>query len=409
MRNLLFNFFALIFLCLPAESKDRFDIKRSLRIDLAINASLKSSEFKISSVCIEPTGGTGIFRGMNTTHGQFRYSLYSAGDDMLIYSDGFSSLFEEWKSSEYEGKDSACFQHSIAIPLPLENVRLEIECRNQSGGFDKVLTHQIDIAKLKPVQPSIKTSVKQIVNNGAAHTKVDVAIIAEGYTLAEKAKFEDDAARFAQYFLSTEPFSHNASSFNINSVFAPSEESGCTMPGKNIFTKTILGASFDTFGSERYLETLNGFAVGDYVSSVAHDLIVVLVNSAEYGGGGVFNHFAIGSAHNRQSMPVMIHEIGHTFAGLADEYYDSEVPYSDIHPLSVEPWEPNITTKVDFASKWESRLGEEGIGLVEGGGYAAKGIFRSNERCMMKMLADPFCKVCREAIVARIQLLTASH
>ncbi len=407
MRILLFNFLLLLFFILPqGVSAGGLDTKRSLRIDLRITPAGDSAQYELRSVWTENSGGTGLFEGTNPEYGQFRYTLYSLSTGNILYQDGFSSLYEEWLQSDIEDKQPIDFEHPLSVPLPGEAVRFVLERRNRGGNLDIVLNSEINCQMVPALSTKLKPSVKKIVNNGPAHKKVDVVIVAEGYTAGEKAKFDSDASRFTEYFFGTAPFSEHKSSFNVNSVFIASQESGCITPQKNLYPKTVLGSSFNTFGSERYLETLNAFTLGDYVSQVAHDLIVVLVNTGEYGGGGVFNYFAIGSAHHEQSMAVMIHEIGHTFAGLGDEYYDSEVPYSTLFPLDVEPWEPNITTKVNFESKWKDLMGQDGIGLVEGAGYSAKGIFRSNEKCLMKMLKDPFCKVCQAAIVQRIKLLS---
>lgn len=405
MRFLSVNILILLFCgAALAQPSKILNKKQSLRIDLKILPNNGAVNYEISSISKLSVGGTGIFNGLNPTHGQFRFSLYSFKDNVLIYQDGFSSLFEEWESSEYDGKSDMPFEHSLTMPLPMVDVKFVLERRNSLGDFEVVHNQEIIISELKKNSTGLKGDILKIVKNGDAHKKVDVAIVGDGYTLQERSKFEADARRFANYFLTTEPFASHASYFNISSVFIPSQESGCIVPVKGLHPSTLLGSSFSTFGSDRYLETFNAFTLADCLFGVAHDLVVVLVNVEKYGGGGVFNYFANGSAGNSQSMAVMLHEIGHSFAGLADEYYDSEVAYSDFHSKDIEPWESNITTLVDFASKWESRMGEEGVELVEGGGYAAKGIYRSSENCMMKELRYPFCKVCQRVIIERIKL-----
>ncbi len=140
----------------------------------------------------------------------------------------------------------------------------------------------------------------------------------------------------------------------------------------------------------------------------------VLVNSDVYGGGGMYNFYAIGTADNEQTIQVFVHEFGHSFAGLADEYFYTETGYDDFYDIRFEPWEPNITTLVDFDKKWKDLLAagtpvptpldtsySEGIGVFEGGGYLSKGIYRPMNHCMMRDL-KPFCPVCRRAVLRMV-------
>ena len=133
-------------------------------------------------------------------------------------------------------------------------------------------------------------------------------------------------------------------------------ESGTDIPGERVYVNTVLNSSFYTFGTDRYLTTQDIKSVNDYAAVAPHDNIIVLINSNKYGGGGVYNYYSGTTAGHPLSPKVFIHEFGHGFAGLADEYYSSDVAYDEFYPLNVEPWEPNITTMVNFDSKWKKLI-----------------------------------------------------
>jgi hypothetical protein len=241
---------------------------------------------------------------------------------------------------------------------------------------------------------------------------VDIAFLAEGYTTLEMDKFLEDAKRICSYFMSVEPYSEFSDKFNFYAVESPSDESGVTIPGKDIYVNTNIHSSFYTFDMDRYLTTTDTKSIYDIAANVPYDVIFVLVNSKRYGGGGFYNHYGESTVDHQLSKVVAIHEFGHEFAGLADEYYTSEITYSDYYNLKFEPWEPNITTNVDFASKWKSKVASgtpvptpreekfKGVtGMFEGGGYLSKGIYSPEMDCRMKTNEAPgFCPACTDAI-----------
>ena len=249
---------------------------------------------------------------------------------------------------------------------------------------------------------------------------VDLAFIAEGYKADEMGKFRDDVKRMADRLFAEAPFNDYKDKFNIWAVEAISQDSGTDVPGEGIYANTALNSTFYTFDLERYLTTQDIKSVNDYSAVVPHDNIIVLINTTRYGGGGVYNYYSGTSAGHPLSPKVFVHEFGHGFVGLADEYYTSEVAYEEFYPLDVEPWEPNITTLVNFDSKWKKMIDkvtplptppeekyENVTGLFEGGGYSAKGIFRPQIECrMMSNSSKGFCSVCRKAIIEMIGFYT---
>ena len=195
--------------------------------------------------------------------------------------------------------------------------------------------------------------------HGDVSEKIDILFVAEGYTQAEMDKFLVDVTRSADYIFSEEPFQSHREKFNVRAVLSFSKDSGTDIPGQGVWKNTVINSSFYTFGIERYMTTMDFKSVCDVAANAHYDQIYILVNTDKYGGGGIYNHYSISAADNEASRAVVIHEFGHAFGGLADEYYNSAVAYNDYFPLDVEPWNPNLTTLVDFPSKWKEALDKE--------------------------------------------------
>lgn len=293
--------------------------------------------------------------------------------------------------------------------------------RERNGSFSKLYETTIDptdyfIRKETPV----KADITRIYYAGDPHQCVDLAFVAEGYKADEMAKFREDVKKMADVLFAEQPFSDYKNKINIWAVEAISEESGTDIPGEKIYVNTALNSTFYTFDIDRYLTTTDIKTVNDFAANVPHDNIIVLINTTKYGGGGVYNYYSGTSTGHPLSDKVFIHEFGHGFAGLADEYYSSAVAYEEFYPLNVEPWEPNITTMVDFGSKWKNLIRKDipvptpaenkynnVTGLFEGGGYSAKGIFRPESDCRMKGNGPKgFCTVCRNAIKEMLDFYT---
>ena len=206
----------------------------------------------------------------------------------------------------------------------------------------------------------MESSVKVVKNknNGDPHTRVDIAILGEGYTLNELDKFRNDFEKFTDIFFNFEPYKSYKNKFNFYGIFKPSEESGVDEPGANIFKKTALGLTFNSLGSERYLLTEDNKTVRDIASHVPYDALMIMVNHSRYGGGGIYNLFSTFTTDNQWHEYLFLHEFGHSFAGLADEYYTSDVAYNDFFHTDVEPVEPNITALINNEVKWKELLSD---------------------------------------------------
>ena len=346
-------------------------------------------------------------------YGSYRFRIFDSKSDSLIFSKGFSTLFQEWQTTAEAKTLNKTFYQAAIFPFPKKNVRLEIEARQWDGNFKTLYQTEInpkDYFILKEANADYE--VFDIVKNGKPEKKVDLVILAEGYSTFEKEKFIEDAKRVSGYLFEEEPFKSEQEKFNIKAVFTPSAESGTDVPGENIYKNTHFNSKFYTFDVPRYLTTYDMKSVYDVASAAPYDHIYVLVNTERYGGGGFYNFLSVCTSDNELTKEVFVHEFGHGFAGLGDEYYNSSVAYEDFYNLEIEPWEPNLTTNVDFEKKWKSMIEEStpiptprkekyknSVGVFEGGGYMDKGIYSPAIDCRMKSnVANGFCPVCEESI-----------
>ncbi|NLA16095.1 MAG: peptidase M64 [Bacteroidales bacterium] len=371
-----------------------------LRVDLVFTGNAQQEDVFLHSLHKEP-----LWAGSKTqliapfTFGDFQYKVYST-DGVLLFSKGFNSLFAEWTTTQEALATDKAFATSVWMPFPKKTVLLEVSCRiANKGTWDPMKTFTIDPTDplIREEKPICKAEV--LIQNGPIENHVDLLFVAEGYRAGELEKFRKDAARFAEYLFEYEPFKSRREDFNLWVLPLVSEESGPSLPQYDIWVQTALYSTFHTFYLERYLTVPDFSLLAHAVSGAPFDALFVIVNSKRYGGGGIYNYYGISTSDHPQSKEVFVHEFGHSFAGLADEYYESEVAYIDMYPIHVEPWEANITTLVDFASKWEDMMDREGVGLFEGAAYVPKGMYRPAKDCRMHTNKAPaFCPVCQRAI-----------
>lgn len=403
-------------------SFNNYFIEKTLRLDVLFAGNNNNIEVFLQQIKQEVYWGgsqTNLIDKFN--YGAFKYMVYDVKDNKLIFSRGFGSLFQEWQSTEEAKKTKRGFYETIVFPFPKNNVRVEIYSRDKKMVLTKIFEITINprdyfINKEKREYYNTYT----VVNSGNPKNKVDIAFIPDGYTKEEMGKFKKDAERFAKYLFNCSPFKENKDKFNIWAIEAISQESGTDIPGDSIYKNTIVNSNFYTFDSERYLTTFDIKKVRDVAANVPYDQIFILVNTDKYGGGGVYNYYSVSASDNSHSEYVFCHEFGHAFGGLGDEYYDSEVSVQDYYDLSVEPWEPNLTTLVNFKTKWQGMVTKNtpiptpndekynnNVGAYEGGGYLTKGMYRPSIDCTMKSIrVDAFCPVCKKAIVDMINYYT---
>jgi hypothetical protein len=293
--------------------------------------------------------------------GQYLIKVMDLNTNILIYSSGFSTLFYEWKTTQeaLSGAEKV-MRATLRLPFPRKKVQLEFVKRDRENHFSQTLTtFKIDPSDVRICRENraVGSQIFKLGENGPSDEKVDLLFLGEGYTSLESQKFESDLSRATEILFSVEPFKSNRTLFNVTGVVYPSHETGVDNPSKDIFKNTVMNFTFNTFGSQRYLMTLDPRRLNDIASAAPHDAIIVLINTDIYGGGGIYNLYAALSVDNDYLSNILLHELGHSFGGLGDEYYSGDVAYYEFYPVDVEPWEPNLTVQKSFQKlKWNKFL-----------------------------------------------------
>jgi hypothetical protein len=390
--------------------------------------------------------------------GKYFFEVRDAKSDRVLYSRGFASIYGEWETTDEAKTVRRTFQESLRFPAPESPVRIVLRKRDAKNTFREVWATALDPADIfiERATPKAPAPLVEIQKKGDPSTKVDFLIIGDGYTAAEAAKFERDARRMTEILFATSPFKERRDDFNVWALCPPAAESGVSRPSTGVYRDSPLGATYDAFGSERYVLTFENRALRRAASFAPYEFVEILVNNRTYGGGGIHNLYSTVAVDNAWASYVFVHEFGHHFAGLADEYYTSSVAYAPA-AARAEPWEPNVTALLDPAAlKWKDlvskgtpiptpwgkeafeaysneiqqrrrqiraerrpeevmealfreELGhEEGmfakekyagrVGAFEGANYEAKGYYRPEVDCIMFTRTDHFCAVCRRAI-----------
>jgi hypothetical protein len=338
--------------------------------------------------------------------------VFDKKSNTLIYSRGFSTLYQEWQTTEEAKTVTRSFEGSMLMPFPKSKITVEIDNRDRKNNYVKIFEKTVSPYDYFIIKKKRKPFPYFMVHySGNSSQKLDIVFIPEGYTINKMGKFYKDCKRLAKVLFSHSPFKENENKINIWGVEAPSKESGPDIPEKGIWKNTLVNSGFYTFDSERYLMTTDYFTVRDVAANAPYDQIYILVNTNKYGGGAIYNFYSETAVDNIKSDYIFVHEFGHGLGGLADEYGNDKT-YEDMYPLNTEPWEPNITTLVNFGSKWKKMI-EPGIpiptpkeekyknkiGVFEGGGYVGKGVYRPTMNSIMNSFSTTeFNDVCKDAL-----------
>lgn len=405
---------------LSATAKVDFDTyfeDRTLRLDYTFSGNNREQRIFLDDLAQSPSW-YGRRVNLDKFHlqgnGQIIVTDVQSRDTLYVYS--FSTLFQEWQTSEEASRVDKSFENVFLVPFPKRPVDVTVRLTDTHNRVKSSLTHRVDPKDIlirhvgeRGVQPW-----RYLRKAGDSREKIDVTFVAEGYTADEMDMFYADCREAIDAILSHEPFKSMADRFNFVAVGSASQQSGISIPHKGLWYNTVLGSYYDTFYSERYLTTLKLKTLHDVLAGVPYEHIVILANTYNYGGGGIYNSYLMSSAHHATMRPVVVHEFGHSYGGLADEYfYDDQ--YETMYPSDTEPWEPNITTLYDFDSKWKDMLTAKQLkqipttpdgkdlytqlGVYEGGGYQSKGVYRPTQECRMKINEAPiFCPVCERGI-----------
>jgi hypothetical protein len=386
-----------------------------------------------------PGSRTRLVDDMNL--GKYLFEVVDRASNRLIFSKGFASIYGEWETTAEVRTTARTFHESLRFPWPKAPVRIVLKKRDPQNVFREFWSTDVD-PRSRLVDRAVRPPagrVWSLVENGPSARKVDVLLISEGYTAAELPKFHADAARMIEALFAMEPFKSRKSDFNVRGLDLPSTQSGVTRPRDGVFRRTPLSAEYNIFDLERYLLTYANRALRDAASAAPYDVVEILVNEQQYGGGGIFNLQGTVAVDNPLATYVFVHEFSHNFAGLGDEYYGN-VTYETGAPEHPEPWEPNLTAMHDPATlKWRDlvepgtplptpwdrealeakrrELGDaardqEGwdsallrampyagrVGAFEGAGYETRGLYRPEIDCIMFTRTSAFCRVCQRAI-----------
>ena len=393
--------------------------QKTLRVDFELGGNASTTMVFLKEMKQEPFWG-GPVKNLTDPlgYGNFRYRVFDSASNQLIYEKGFGSLYEEWKATPEAKTINRTFYQAATFPFPKSTVRLEIAERQYSTGlFEMLSSTNINPANyfiLK--EPPVACTFALLSGNGKPAKSLDIAVIAEGYTQAEMNKFREDVLRVMGNIFNKPPYNKYKEKMNVYAIEAVSQQSGPDVPGEHLYSNTITNSSFYTFDVSRYLTTFDYKTLCDYAANVPYDQIYVLINTSRYGGGGFYNFYTACTSDNEYTPKVSAHEFGHGFGGLGDEYYNAPMASSDFYNLKLEPWEPNLTTLVDFKRKWMD-MTEPGIpiptpredkysgqiGVFEGGGYVGKGMYSPMMDCNMKSnTPETYCPVCQKAVEARL-------
>lgn len=396
----------------------------TLRIDYTFSGNVDDTKVAIGGMS-KFGGWAGRRHNMDVLPlaGNGSLTVVSLSGDTL-YRTSFSSLYQEWLMTDEAKNSVRAMENSFLIPMPKETVDVKLELTNSHRKPFALSVHRIDptdiLIRKADDSAHANRKVKYVEYNGTPSECIDVAICAEGYTDAQYDLFMADAERTVESLRSHEPFTSNMDKFNFMAVFVPSADSGVSVPRLGQWKSTPYSSHYSTFYSDRYLTTSDLKALHGSLENLPYEHIIVLANTDEYGGGGIYNSYTLTTAHHSLFPQVVVHEFGHSFGGLGDEYFYVGDVMDDTYPTDTEPWEPNVTTLVDFDSKWKKMIPEGTpcptspedaekypVGLYEGAAYSSKGLYRPADRCRMRSNTVPaFCKVCEASLLRLIRFYT---
>jgi hypothetical protein len=441
---------------------------RTMRLDFYHTGNTRQELYSLDRVVVEPLPWPGNPEQPveEADLGRYRFEVSDPKSNKVLFARGFDSIYGEWVTTAEARTANRTFHESLRFPRSDAPVRVVVRQRDADNRWREAWALTVD-----PKDRNVDTSetdapcpLVEIEKNGDPASHVDLLFLGDGYTADEQKKFEADARRVVGRLFAVSPYKDRRKDFNVWGLCPPARKSGVSRPSAGIHRASPLGTSYDTFGLSRYVLTFDNKAVRSVAAFAPYDCLVILVNGRDYGGGGIFRLYSTLAADSAWAPYLLIHEFGHHFAGLADEYYTAQVSYLPANKR-VEPWEPNVTALLDPAKlKWKDMVGEgtpiptpwqkaeyekqsrenqarreklwkEGrpaaeveafsketqaqeqrllaaerfagkVGAFEGANYAAAGFYRPEANCVMFTQTEHFCEVCRRALDRMIDFHT---
>ena len=407
------------------QSFEEFFADKTLRADYLFTGNKKNQSVVLDELkSMEGWAGRRSNLDKLPLSGNGQLTMVDKATGVVIYRTSFSSLFQEWLGENEAETLSKGYENTFLMPFPKKETLVTVELFNARHEVSASFTHTVrpDDILIKKIGQNNVTEHKYLLKSGSPENCIDVVIMAEGYTKGDMQTFYSDAQKACDAIFSHSPFKENMKHFNVVAVASESADSGVSIPRENVWKSTAVSSHFDTFYSDRYLTSSSVNDIHDLLAGIPYEHIIILANTDTYGGGGIYNSFTLTTAHHSKFEPVVVHEFGHSFGGLADEYAYTDAP-SPLYPYDVEPWEQNITTLVDFESKWSDMLPKdivvptkitsdnysstEALGVYQGAGYSMKGIYRPVPDCRMRTNeAKAFCPVCQRSLQRLIDFYT---
>ena len=407
LTSLLFLISLFVIQPVSAQRFDEFFCDSTLRLDYVFAGDNSQQAIFVDELSMSPRWyGRRQHLAELPVKGSGSITVCDAQSGDTLYRHSFSTLFQEWLATDEAKHTKKSFENVFLIPYPKRPVTIDVDLRdfhNQSTAHlrHKVSPQDILIRHLRQQTPYI--TLQQPADTTCC---IHIAYVAEGYTQEQMDQFLADCRTAQESLFQHEPFKSLRNRFNTIALLSPSKDSDVSQPGKGIWLDTALDSHFDTFYSTRYLTTLHLKKLHDVLACTPYEHIIILANTEHYGGGGIYNSYNLSYTKGKNFRPVVVHEFGHSFGGLGDEY-----PYGNDDPMyfaDTEPWEPNLTTSTRHPAKWQNLIDEGKAGLVEGGGYLSKGVWRGAENCRMRTNEEPdFCAVCQQALIRLIDFYTA--
>jgi len=441
----------------------------TMRLDLVHSGDAKGERFGLDRIVLEPLPWPGRpDRPLDDTGlGHYQVEVRDLASGRVLYSRGYASVYGEWETTDEARRLERAFQESVRFPAPEAPVQVVIRKRDPRGGWREVWSVPVDpkdraISSARPASPG---PVIELLKSGDPAQKLDLLLLGDGYTAAERGKFERAARRLVTLLFEQEPFRSRKADFNVWGIVPPAPESGVSRPLTGVYRSSRIGATYDAFGAERYVLSFDERSLREVASFAPYDALAILVNGATYGGGGIYGLYTTLAADSLWAPYLFVHEFGHSLAGLGDEYFTSESVYAAAAEQRPEPWAPNVTADPK-ARKWADLLSpgvalptpwphaeftarskeiqaqrrklraenrpeaemdalftaqqkEETallgaaptagkVGAFEGANYEASGYYRPQVDCVMfSRNVVPFCAVCQRAIERAIDAYAA--